>query len=79
MAYKQIESQLELSPIKGLCSTDQEQPLLELEDAINHVAKGFISTEKSKRRNQAKNVLQNLIANGFVKLGAENGNEYIWI
>jgi len=79
MAYKQIESQLEVSPIKGLCSTDQEQPLLELEDAINHVAKGFISTEKSKRRNQAKNVLQNLIANGFVKLGAENGKEYIWI
>ena len=79
MAYKQIENQLVQSPIKGLCSIDPEQPLLELEDAIDYVAKGFISTEKSKRRNQAKNVLQNLIANGFVKLGNENGKEYIWI
>ena len=79
MAYKQIESQLVLSAIKGLCSTDPEQPLLELEDAIDYVAKGFISTEKSKRRNQAKNVLQNLIANGFVKLGAEDGKEYVWV
>ena len=79
MAYKQIESQLVHSLIKGLCSTEQEQPLLELEDAIDQVAKGFISTEKSKRRNQAKNVLQNLIANGFIKLGAENGKEYVWI
>ena len=79
MAYKQIENQLVQSPIKGLCSIDPEQPLLELEDAIDYVAKGFISTEKSKRRNQAKNVLQNLVANGFVKLGNESGKEYIWI
>ena len=43
------------------------------------ISKSFTTTEKGKRRNQARTALQTLISNGFIHTGSEDGKDYIWI
>ena len=79
IAFKRIEILESISTIAGKCFQAPDQKMLEVEYAIDEVSKDFTTTQQSKRKNQARSTIQNLIANGFIHTASEEGKDYVWI
>ncbi len=79
IAFKRIELLESSSTIMGKCFQAPDQKMLEVEYVIDEVSKDFTTTQQSKRKNQARSTIQNLIANGFVHTASEEGKDYVWI
>ena len=79
IAYSKIEFLLSISVISGKCLQMPDKKIIEVEEAVEEISKSFTTTEKGKRRNQARTALQTLISNGFIHTGSEDGKDYIWI
>ena len=55
-----------------------DKKMIEVEEAVEEISKSFTTTEKGKRRNQARTAVQSLISNGFIHTGSEDGKDYLW-
>jgi hypothetical protein len=78
IAYSKIEFLLSISVISGKCFQMPDKKMIEVEEAVEEISKSFTTTEKGKRRNQARTALQALISNGFIHTGSEDGKDYLW-
>jgi hypothetical protein len=78
IAYSKIEFLLSISTILGKCFQMPDKKMIEVEEAVEEISKSFTTTEKGKRRNQARTALQALISNGFIHTGSEDSKDYLW-
>jgi len=79
LAYKNIEFLIAFSEIKGKCFQSDDQKFVEVDKAVDYIAKNLITTDQGKRKNQAKNLVSTLLANGYIQTGNDNGVDYLWI
>ena len=79
LAYKKIEFLLAFSEIKGKCFQSDDQKFIGVDEAVEHIAKHLVTTDQSKRKNQAKSLVSTLIANGHIQTGNDGGKDYLWI
>lgn len=79
LAFNKISFLLGLSEIKGKCFQSDDQKFIEVDEAINQIAKLLVTTDQSKRKNQAKSLISTLIANGYIQTGNDGGRDYLWI
>jgi hypothetical protein len=79
LAFNKISFLLGLSEIKGKCFQSDDKKFIEVDDAINQIAKLLVTTDQSKRKNQAKSLVSKLNANGSIQTGNDIGRDYLWI